>query len=443
MAGMESRPVSAPISSGFRGPFSRGEVISGTYQITGILGAGGMGVVYEAHDLLLNRAVAVKVPLAAGDTQSLHKEAQAMAAVHHPNLVVIHAMGYHRDVAYLVMERVYGMTLESRVDEAWQSGRPIPMEEVIDTLSGITGALTAIHRAGIAHRDIKSANVMLTGSRVVLADFGLVTPEVAVRAGEPIAGSADYMAPELILGLVKPGEGPLVDLYALGVVAFEVLAGRHPFSSEKLQAVLAAHLEKPAPDVRAHRGDTPPDLAQLIRELLAKRPEDRPESSEAVLWRLGAARAALSAQPEPAPMSVMIVDDEPAVCASLQRALTWSLPRVTVDVAHDAEAALQRIKRHPPDVVLVDLQMPGTNGIELAMTLLSLPLPAPVIVAMSEEPSHADLSVLRSLGVDELVTKDERFGARVADVIGDLRRVRSSRPSSLPAPSARRSMRPR
>jgi serine/threonine-protein kinase len=433
------KPGEAP-PSGWSGPFSRGEVLGETYEISGILGAGGMGVVYEAHDLLLNRTVAIKVPLREEYAQSLRKEAQAMAAVRHPSLVTIHALGEHRGVAYLVMERVYGMTLEDRVDEAWQSGRPIALEEVLDILLAVTDALTAIHRAGFAHRDIKAANVMLTGTGVAITDFGLVTPEALVQAGEPIAGSADYMAPELILGTVRPGEGPLVDLYALGVMAFEMCAGRRPFAAANLQAVLAAHLEKPPPDVRAIRHDVPPDLGQLVRELMAKTPRERPEGSESVHWRLAALRAALASAPEPPSMSVLIVDDQPEVGAVLKRNLTWSLPRLAVDVATDAETALERIKRHPPDVAVVDLHMPGTNGVELCMAVLALPAHAqPVIVAMSTGMSPADVAVLHSLGVDELVLKDEGFVAHMSAVIGELRcsvAPRSAR-SAQPARPAR------
>lgn len=434
------RDTSPPLSPGWSGPFARGEVLNETYEITGILGAGGMGVVYEAQDVLLNRTVAVKVPIVEDYTQSLRKEAQAMAAVHHPNLVTIHAMGHQGGIEYLVMERVYGMTLEDRIDEAWRTGRPLALEEVLDVLMGVTDALTAIHGAGVAHRDIKAANVMLTGTRVALTDFGLVTPEVAVRAGAPIAGSADYMAPELILGAVQPGQGPLVDLYALGVLAFELLAGRRPFASEKLQAVLAAHLQKQPPDVRAFRGDVPDDLAELLRELLAKPPLERPESSEAVLWRLSACRAALTGAPEPAPLSALIVDDDAGVAEILRRNLCWALPRLAVEIETDADAALERVKRHPPDLLLVDLQMPGTNGVELCMALRALPERAqPAVLAMSTDASRADISVLRSLGVREFVAKDDAFVAHVSDVVGDLRR-RKARGSSYPP---RKSMRPR
>jgi serine/threonine protein kinase len=426
-----SGPRDAAPSRPWSGPFREGEVVEGGYEITGILGAGGMGVVYEALDRRLDRAVAIKVPLLAEFAQSLRREAQAMAVVHHPNLMTIHAVGQHGGTDFIVMERIYGMTLEDRLAEAWQGGRPMPIEEVLDVLIAVTDAVTAIHRAGIAHRDIKSANILIGGGRVVLMDFGLVTPEIALHALQPLAGSADYMAPELITGRVKPGNGPLVDLYAIGVVGFELLAGRRPYASDRLQAVIGGHLGRPVPDVRELRGDTPEELAALIGELMAKAPEDRPESGEALLWRLYAIRGAPSA-PEPASMSVLIVDDDPEVGAVLKRNLLWSMPRLAVEAVSDAEAALERVKHRVPDIVVVDLRMPRMNGVELCMNLLSLD-ERPILVAMSAEASGADLSVLRSLGIRDFVPKDARFVAHLCGVIGDVRRARQGPPRSRPA----------
>ncbi len=339
------------------GPFSRGQVLAGAYEVGAVLGAGGMGVVYAAHDLLLERMVAIKAPLLPDFADSLAREAQAMAAVHHPNLVTIHAAGREGDVGFIVMERLFGMTLEDRIAEAWEAGRPIPLEEALAQLAGVTDALTAIHGAGAAHRDVKSGNVMLTGRRVVLTDFGLATPEVVARWGTPLAGSIDYMAPELIMGSVKHGQGPLVDLYALGVVLFEAIAGRRPFGGDTVNAVLAAHVHRPAPDLRSFRADVPAELAMLVGDLLAKAPEERPASAEAVLWQLAAIRADLphpSGQVAPR-LSVLIVDDDPAIGAVLKRNLEWTLPRLAADVvtephrgARSARAPRLRPRRRRP-----------------------------------------------------------------------------------------------
>jgi serine/threonine-protein kinase len=421
------------------GPFSHGQVLAGTYQIGAVLGAGGMGVVYEAHDIRLDRTVAIKAPLASRYGETLRSEAVAMAAVHHPNLVAVYALGCEGDVEFMVMERVFGMTLEDRLTEAIETRQPLALEEALTVLVAIADALTAVHRAGLAHRDVKSANVMLNGTRVVLADFGLATPEVGVRAGGQLAGSIGYMAPELILDRVRPGRGPQVDLYALGVVAYEILTGYRPYERPHTHLTLLAHVHEPIPDVRAQRRDLPDGLAELLHELLAKAPEDRPESSEAVLWRLQALRAELPKPSAPVrPFSVLIIDDDPDVGVLLKRRLEWTLPKLVAAAVTDPEKALERIRRHGPDIALVDLNMPGMNGVELCMNISALPrLARPVVVAMSGRCSYDDIALLRSLDVYDFVNKDESFVPRMCDVIGDVRRARLSAPPHCPKRSSR------
>jgi serine/threonine protein kinase len=405
--------------------FPVGTLISETYEITAVLGVGGMGVVYEAKDLGLNRVVALKFALTEQDALTLRKEAQGLAALRHPNLVGIYSLGRHHGHDYMVMERIHGVTLEQRIDEAWKKREPIPLDEVLDLLVAITDALTAVHRAGIVHHDIKSANVMVTASRVVLMDFGLVTPEFAVKRGKLIAGSIDYIAPEIITNSIKPGSGHLVDLYALGVLAFELLTGRPPFWSESPQATFVAHLGAPVPDVRAVRSDVPPKLAELIEALLAKSPDDRPESAEVLLWKLTALRSGGPRASEPPSMSVLIIDDDPEICAVLKRALKHTFPRLEVEATTSPNEALRRVEQRTPDIALVDLNMPDINGIELCMHLRSLPEGrTPTVVAMSAAASDNDLLVLESLGIEHFVPKDTDFIARMCEVLGDLRRAR-------------------
>jgi eukaryotic-like serine/threonine-protein kinase len=406
----------APMS----GPFRRGQVVGGAYEITGVLGAGGMGVVYEAHDVLLDRSVAIKAPLFPDQAQTLRNEAQAMAAVHHPNVVTVYAVGHEGPADFIVMERVFGMTLQDRIQEAWEARVPIPLEEALDLLVAVT-----VHRAGAAHRDLKSANVMISGERVVLADFGLATPEVSLHAGGPFAGSADYMAPELILGTIQTGRGHLADLYALGVVAFEVITGRRPYPFETPRAVLRAHLDHPVPDVRSYRADTSDELAELVHELLAKAPEERPDSAESVLWRLAALRADLPGTGGAAPLSVLLVDDDPEVGRMLQHHLAWALPRLAAEAIADPAEALRRMERKAYDIAVVDLNMPGMNGVELCMGVADLPARTrPVIVVMSAHADPRDVDVLHALGVRAFVPKDERLVPHLCEVIGDVRRAR-------------------
>ena len=428
----KSPTPSAP-SMAWAGPFHCGQVVAGMYEIHGMLGAGGMGVVYDARDLPLDRNVAIKVALAEAGPL-LHQEARALAAVHHPNLVTVHALARHEGVEFIVMERLTGVTLEDRIIDLTRAGELMPLDEVIDVMVAITEGLTAVHHAGIAHRDVKTANVMVSAGRVVLTDFGLVTPECDVADASRIAGSVDYMAPELIRGAVRPGSGPLVDLYALGVVGVARRTGARPDTHPAPRRVLGAHLPPPVPDVHGLRREVPAELSRLVGELMAKSPHERPESAEVVLWRLAALRAHRSL----ASMRVLVVDDEPRVAALVRRSLEASLPGLSVRATSSPEQALSACEREPPDVVLVDLEMPGMNGLELCMLLNALPEGGrPMLVVMSAEAGADDLAMLRSIGVGTFVLKDRRFVSRVCRVIGELRRelsgvaTRSAHPRPL------------
>jgi serine/threonine-protein kinase len=415
------------------GPFHIGEVVGGAYHVTGVLGSGGMGIVYDAVDAGLNRPVALKVPLASELAPMMRREAQTMAAVRHPNLVAVYAVGRHRGVDYFVMERLEGATLEARLATASLEARPIPIAEVLDYLIPLADALSAVHAAGLAHRDVKLANVMVCGGRVVLTDFGLATPELDVGRSRTVGGSLDTIAPEIVCGSLRPGEGPQVDLYAVGVLAFELLTGHAPFEDERPEDVLDAHVVRRPPDVRSLRSDVPDDLARLVDELLEKSPVDRPESSEVLLWRLSAIRIALSHKPGPAPIAVLIVDDEADVGAILRRGLAWSFPGMRVEATTDPVDAMRRIERSPPDIVVVDLNMPRLNGVEMAMQIKGLPEERqPVLVAMSGDATPDDVRVLGLIGIDGFVPKDDTFVTRMCEVIGRLRHRR--RAPSDPAP---------
>lgn len=417
--------------------FKPGDVVGGSYVVREVLGYGGMGVVYEAEDRELDRLVALKVPLVIEYAQALRREAQAMAQVRHPNLVSVYSIGRHEGLDFIVMERLVGKTLEAHIEAKRAARQPITVDHAVDLLLAVTDALTAVHRAGLAHRDVKTANVMLASDRVVLTDLGLVLPEFAVKGNKAIAGSADYMAPEVIAATVRPGEGPLVDLYAVGALAFMILTGHGPYPEEGLEETLRAHIHAPIPDLREERPDVPAELAELVSELLAKTPEQRPESAESLLWRLQALRITRPPRRGLAALSVLIVDDQEEVCAVLKRGLLYSLPGISVESSTDPVRALARAEEQAFDVVVVDLHMPKMNGLEVALSLLSLPDPRPTVVAMSGEASDADVAVLGDVGIAAFVPKDVRFVARMCNVIGDVRRKRSQGA----APSSRGSSR--
>lgn len=418
---MTCTPPTGVAAAPVEGPFAIGEFV-GPFEITAMRGVGGMGIVYEARDLVLGRRVAIKAARGQAGAE-LQNEARALAAVRHASLVTVYSLGSHRGVDYMAMELVNGQTLEAYLDALGRTPASVSIDEALDLVAAIADGLSALHGAGMAHRDLKPANVMLAGTRTVLIDLGLFVPEFEVSSENVIAGSPEYMAPEVLTRSVEPGGGPMIDLYALGMLAFEILTGRSPFRTATVPKLIARHISASAPDVRSLRPDVPARLAVLVAELCAKDPSDRPASSEAVVWQLSELRGRNLAGARP--LRVLVLDDDPEVGAVLARTLEESFPGLHVERFEDPRAALRAIEATAPDLAVIDLNMPVMNGIEVCMRIDALaPERRPTILAMSAEATPRDASVLRALGAIDVVPKDYRFVARVADVVRTLRRAR-------------------
>lgn len=267
--------------------FEVGELVSSSYEVRALLGGGGMGQVFDAQDVALNRRVALKAAQPHLDRGLLRMEAQGLAAVRHPGVTAIFAMGEHRGIAWFTMERLLGETLEHHMHGRAAEGEVFSVRDALAVLVPLASSLAAVHAAGIAHRDVKPSNVMLAvGERVVLTDFGVFSTERAVRPDAPAVGTVEYMAPETISATTSPGNAFLVDVYAFGVLAFELLTGRVPYLGETPQRTLSMHVKAPVPSLAEERDDIPPALDVLVRELLAKDPLDRPQSMDSVAARL-------------------------------------------------------------------------------------------------------------------------------------------------------------
>jgi serine/threonine-protein kinase len=397
---------------------SRGELVAGTYRVGGVLGAGGMGCVYEAEDIRLVRQVALKVA-DEPHVASLVSEAHALAAIRHPGVVAVHALDYHRGAPVIVMERLQGHSLQRRLDLLRGKRERLSIEEAVEILFGIAGALSAVHRAGIAHRDLKPGNVVLAGERIVLVDFGLFVAESGIGAQGVVAGSGEFIAPEVIARRVVPGCGPLVDLYALGIVAYELLTGVTPFAAPTFERMMRRHLEETAPPVDGRRRDVPAPLARLVDELLRKDPRERPASAEQVLRVLGSLRSYDAAARG---LRLLVVDSDPATASTLRRALRVSMPQIVIETETDGARALEEIDRTPPDLVLFELSNPRLNGIELAMSVAAAPKDRrPRMIAMSNLASASDVALVGRLGAEAFLPKDERLVARLSALLGPLR----------------------
>jgi serine/threonine protein kinase/WD40 repeat protein len=252
----------------------------GKYLLVRRIGAGGMGVVYEAHDPTLNRPVAIKLlPVEHGphaDQRRFKREAEAAAQVNHPNCIHIYEIDEHDRRPFIVMEFVRGLNAGELVDRVG----PLPWAEATKILIHSCRGLMAIHERGLIHRDVKPSNILIseTGS-VKLADFGLaklVGGETQSLSGERTVGTPHFMSPEQCWN--EPVD-VRTDIYALGATYFALLAGRPPFQADRDLQVMFAHCNNPVPDPRAIRADLPEESAAIIFKAMAKSPADRHQSA--------------------------------------------------------------------------------------------------------------------------------------------------------------------
>jgi ABC-type oligopeptide transport system substrate-binding subunit/DNA-binding SARP family transcriptional activator len=256
-------------------------ILNDRYRLDEELGRGGAGVVYRAHDLVLDRDVAVKVYSAAtmGDEgrARLLDEAQTTARLNHPNIVSLHDAGDAQGTPFIVTELVEGTPLHDC--------RPEALEDVLAIARQVCAALEHAHDQGIVHRDLKPENIVITSTgQAKLTDFGLARPIASRITSEGvIVGSVFYLAPELALGQRFDGRA---DLYSLGAMLYELTTRRLPFEADDSLAVISQHLHAPVVPPRARNPEFPTGLDALIVQLLSKDPQDRPGTAAAVLQAL-------------------------------------------------------------------------------------------------------------------------------------------------------------
>ncbi len=404
--------------------FEDGTLLGDAYEVRAVLGTGGMGEVYDAHDRALNRRVAIKVVRPSISPDYLLREGRALAAIHHPGIVAVYTMGRHGQVPFLVLERVRGISLDRVLAERRGRGERYDLGEAIDLLTAVADVLSVVHRAGLAHRDVKPANVMLApGGRVVLMDFGLVLPH-ADRVGlRSVAGSVDYMAPEALSGTVSEGATHLVDIYALGVLAFEVITGTLPFDRAPTPRE-SARLARAQRRIESFRADVPEPLRAWVQQTLSPDPDDRPQSAEAAVWALRAIRARL-VQTAPRPFAVLIVDDDQDMRSALTLYVRAVAPDAEIETAGDGGLAVRSVRRRLPDLLLLDLDLPDINGIEVCMFLRGMQLgDACVIVSVTGRASPGDVELLHQLGVRAL-EKGPRLMDEVTELVHKMRSARA------------------
>lgn len=267
--------------------------LGGGFEVGDKLGEGGFGEVFRARDVRLKRNVAVKLLrrellVAKEFVERFEREAQALAALRHPNIVPVYSIGEAGDVVYIVMPFIEGVTLTKYLKEH----RPLPLEEARRILVAVGGALGAAHAVGLVHRDVKPDNVMLEGPErlPLLMDFGIAKPQQTSAGGKGLTtkgmvlGTPLYMSPEQ--ATADPEVDGRADIYSLGVLAFEMFTGTLPYDGDSVQAVIGHHLTTPPPEARSVRPDIPAPVSEALRRAMAKRPGERFQHVEEFLEAL-------------------------------------------------------------------------------------------------------------------------------------------------------------
>lgn len=247
------------------------------YRLLSPIGAGGMAVVYKAQDLALGRLVAVKIlrePLT-GDADFLarfQQEARAAANLAHPNIVTVHDFGRDGGRYYIVMEYIEGKDLKALIKE----GAPFKVERSLDLAIQVCAGIGYAHRAGLVHCDVKPQNILVTADgRVKVTDFGIARALASLQPGETtdvVWGSPQYYAPEQAAGEAPT---PASDVYSIGVVLYEMLAGRLPFVASTQQALAMMHLRDEPPRLTLFNPALPETLERIVHKVLAKEPSAR------------------------------------------------------------------------------------------------------------------------------------------------------------------------
>ena len=266
-----------------------GTVLGGRYELTSRIAVGGMGEVWKGRDSVIDREVAAKILKEEylsdqGFLDRFRAEARSMGAVSHPGIAAVYDYGEETGSPYLVMEYVPGEPLSSLIDR----NVVLPEADVLELTAQSAEALGSAHRSGVVHRDVKPGNILVTPDfRVKLTDFGIarVTDQAPLTKTGQVMGTAQYLAPEQATG---KGSTPKSDLYSLGIIMYEALAGRRPFTGDSQVAIAIAQVNTAPPELPTTVSEP---IRRLVDSLLSKKQELRPESGEALATAARALRA--------------------------------------------------------------------------------------------------------------------------------------------------------
>jgi serine/threonine-protein kinase len=447
-------------------------MLDGKYRLQNELGRGSMGTVFLAVDEMLKRKVAVKflLPELADSEECMVRfqhEAVAMASIRNENVAQIYSFGRDNGLPYFVMEYLEGETLENLVDSHNRRGFYIPLDDAVDIMIQSLNGLAAIHHAGAIHRDIKPANVMQTSDpvRSVIMDFGLVRDVKVEDDVRSLAGTPAYIAPELVEGIPGADKSKLTDIYSIGTTFYEMLTGTIPFGGNSWVEILQKHIaELPVPP-SVRRAGLPEDLDEIVLRAMSKDPRDRYQDCESFIEDLAEVQSrplpherrpslppdkngtgsrrgtstarystgkhrAFKSTPTGSRGKLLVADADADFRALVHGAAKSAVPGCRVHSATDGPMALDVLRTVKPHVVVIDLNLPEINGLEVIATLRGDPdiARAEVIVATGKA-GRREAALLQGLGVRHFLAKPVD-----GEELAVLLRPFLERPTSIPSP---------
>jgi DNA-binding LytR/AlgR family response regulator len=390
------------------------QLLAGSFELDTEIGRGGMGVVYRARDLRLKRTVAIKVlppelAFRADIRTRFQREAEIAARLSHRNIVPIYAVDERDGIVFFVMEYVEGDNLATRVGR----GPAVPIALALHIMHDVAAALGYAHAHDVIHRDIKPDNILLpsTGSDIKVTDFGIARaaleatgPEIRITGPGVAIGTPAYMSPEQCAGDTEiDGRS---DLYSLGVVAYHMLTGSPPFKSRSSVALLAKHVSERPVAIDRVRRNIPGYLSGVVMRLLEKDPDQRFETAAELIAALedtggtggtgGTGREDTRSSIKPARATpdrerrksqrtaghlrrVLIADDEPLARERVRMMLARQAGYEIVAECRDGPDTVEAIVRCAPDIVFLDIKMPGLDGFDVLAALEENRLPPAIV----------------------------------------------------------------